>query len=98
MAKFGWFALQLGIIGFFLYVTAQSDDPKPGIALFIGICVAAFVTGLLSKGLDLLGRMRASLTRRIRQHNETASEQGALIRSDRLPSNLPQNRPRIAIR
>ena len=97
MSKIGWFALQLSIIGFFLYVETRSSDPKPGIALFIGICVAAFVTGLLSKGLDLLARMRASLTRRIRQHNEPAREQGTPIRSDRLPSNLPQDRP-LAIR
>lgn len=69
-----WLAVQIPIIGFFLWATYE--DPQkhpPGMTLVVGIAVAAFVTGLLSAALD--SRLARVLLRRGEPHESIAQSE-----------------------
>lgn len=57
MPKFGWLALQIAIIGFFVWVdwgVSTSGDPRamPGVATVIGVVIAFILTLCLSEIRD----------------------------------------------
>lgn len=69
LVQVGWIAFQLAIIGFFAWVpyqeaVARGESVPVGYNIFIGICVAAFLTGCFSALGRLFRRLFARLTGR----------------------------------